>query len=255
MANARKFGERSQEQFDPTWEWRLGSNRRNLQPNSHMICSGLSDPDPEARQRSRRYIEAQDHMENEGVAAVSPASHGIGRRYIEAEDHQVTRGDHIPLSPPFKGRRHIIPTDHVKTEVLQHTTQTNMRLTREEELKANIRDALEARNITVYDERRWSEAVGQPRGVHWVLEAVTETSHVIGVEGRNAQLIAERLSMKQVAELRSFGLRFSPKRSAGSDVCQVHRQKRSTYSLNPSLSSQGVDGAMMGGYGYAAIAA
>ena len=48
----------------------------------------------------------------------------------------------------------------------------------EEELKAIIRDAVEARNITVYDERRWSETVGQPRGVHWVLEAVTETSHV-----------------------------------------------------------------------------
>ena len=53
-----------------------------------------------------------------------------------------------------------------------------LQLTQEKELKANIRDAVEARNITVYDERRWSEAVGQPRGVHWVLEAVTETSHV-----------------------------------------------------------------------------
>ena len=48
----------------------------------------------------------------------------------------------------------------------------------EEQLKANTRDALEARNITVYDEWRWSEDIGQPRGVHWVLEAVTETSHV-----------------------------------------------------------------------------
>jgi hypothetical protein len=220
-----------------------------------MICTGLSDPDPEARQRSRRYIEAEDHMENDGVAAVSPVSHGIGRRYIEAEDHQVTRGDHIPLSPPFKGRRHIIPTDHVKTDVLQHTPQATTRLTREDEFKAKIRDALAERDITVYDEKRWSEAVGQPRGVHWVLEAVTETSHVIGVEGRNAALIAERLSMKQVAELRSFGLRFSPKRAAGFDVSPVHRQKRSPYSLNPSLTSQGVDGAMMGGYGYAAMAA
>ena len=44
-----------------------------------------------------------------------------------------------------------------------------VRLTREEELETNTRDALEARNITVYDEQRWSEAVGQLRGVHWVL--------------------------------------------------------------------------------------
>lgn len=76
-----------------------------------------------------------------------------------------------------------------------------------------------------------------PRGNHWVIESLTEQRKTITREGASARLIAEKLSLMTIAELRYFGVRFSSKSAPRPPF---HRQKHNSLNVNPTLASQGV---------------
>lgn len=182
----------------------------------------------------------EDHMECEGISSPEIPLHGSGRRYIEAEDHQVTRQDFEcgADGSPGRGRKHIIPIDHFHADLMP------LRAEGKTDLSAQVKEAIKewmvaTLDMIVFDERRWQrDVVVQPRGVHWVIESVTERMQCIAREGPNAKAIAERLSMMQISELRYFGVRFRAKTDPKPPP--LHRQKGSVLAENPSLTSEGV---------------
>jgi len=202
---------------DSSREWGLGHNRRNLGPKDHMEAEGLSAP---------------------------PVSAATGRRAIQAEDHQVVHEDfgwEDSQRQTGGGRRHIIPADHLKSEVMRPQSEiASPKVRGGNEMKDAIKECLlSSCGMIIFDEDRWQRVLVQPRGVHWVIEVVSHDALVITREGPSARAIAERLSMMQINELRHFGVRYRAK--TDQKPAPFHRQKGSALDTNPTLTSQGVE--------------
>lgn len=196
----------------------------------------------------RRYIGSQDHMQNEGVSIPVNLAHGYGRRHLIPEDHQVTREDHLGDEATERlqhgvGRKLIVPFDHMKSDVLKPVEEIpNPKVPSDLDMKDALKDWLvTVHNMFVFDERKWDNEVNvQPKGCHWVIEALTEQKKSISREGPSARLIAEKLSMMPSSDLRYFGIRFASR----NDPQPVRREKRGTFEDNRSLVSPGVQDAL-----------
>jgi len=165
------------------------------------------------RPQGRKYIGTEDHMQNDGVSMPRPAPHGHGRRHLTPEDHvdfsQAIDGAHMSFQP---SRKLLIPTDHVKENVLKPVEEIQrVKVPSNDEMKDAVKDWLvTVHSMFVFDERKWEREVAvEPRGTMWVIEALTERKQSVSREGPSARIIAEKLAMCQVSQLRHFGLRFA----------------------------------------------
>jgi len=198
-------------------------------------------------QSGRRYIGCNMHMQDAGTSAPVPDRHGRGRRRIDPMDHQVTRADHEELPCPEPGtgagRRHLVPADHLRSDVMRPVEEIKAaKLPTTEDMKDAIKEWMTAvHGMTIFNERLWIEVVVQPRGINWVIEALTEQRKAISREGPTARAIAEKISMMPVAELRHFGARFA---GANEARAPQHREKRAPFEDNPTLISPGMHNVM-----------
>jgi len=193
----------------------------------------------------RRYIGTADHMENAGLSVPLPANHGYGRRHIIPEDHLV--GDAIDPADlrlhQGKGRKLIVPFDHLKSDVLKPVSDiTPVKVPTTDDMKGAIKDwLLTVHNMYVFSEKQWDTEVSvQPKGCHWVIEALTQQKKSIGREGPTARVIAEKMSMMPGSDLHHFGIRF-----AGYNDPKIERHAKHTpFPDNRSLVSPGVQDAL-----------
>jgi len=194
----------------------------------------------------RRYIGSEDHMENDGMSVPLSMPHGYGRRHLIPEDHQVTREDFADQEAERlqhgQGRKLIVPFDHVKSDVLKPTEEIMpVKVPSREDMKDAIKDWLvSVHNMFIFNEQKWeSEVSVEPKGCHWVIEALTQQKRSIGREGPSARLIAEKLAMLPCSELRYFGVRFAGR----NDPMPLHREKHGTFQDNRTFVSPGVQDA------------
>jgi hypothetical protein len=240
----------------PPHQEELGHMRRYIGCQDHMINEGVSAPEvlPHSEElgHMRRHITCEDHMQNEGVSVPNPVPHGYGRKKIIPRDHQVTRGDHRGDEEDTQwdarlqhgqGRKLIVPQDHLKSDVLKPIEEiAAVKVPTSSDMKDAIKDWLvTVHHMFVFDEAKWDSEVNvEPRGCHWVVEAFTQQKRSISREGPSARLIAEKLSMMPISELRYFGVRFAGR----NDPQPVRRDMSATSKENRSLVSPGVHDAL-----------
>lgn len=178
---------------------------------------------------------------------------GHGRKHFDVEDHIAPRG-HIEttkqLPPPPVGRKHAVVADSIQEEVFVHPeTVRPARVPRDGDMKDAIREWAETNfNLMVFNENNWKDLIVTPRGNHWTIEALTEQRKSISREAASAQLLAEKLSLMTVAELRHFGLRFrgpgderkTTDRAPGPGACR----KKRVSEFNPTMTSSGMLGVL-----------
>jgi len=191
-----------------------------------------------------------DHMEKFGVSVPVPAPHGYGRRHLIPMDHQVTRADYeeqMSLQDDRlqngQGRKLIVPFDHMKCDVLKPLEEIQpVKCPTNSDMKEALKDWLvTVQDMFVFDEGKWAtEVIVEPRGCHWVVEALTQTMKSVSREGPTAKLIAEKLAMMPNSELRYFGLRFA----GPNDPKPIRREKHATEKENRSFVSPGVQDSM-----------
>jgi hypothetical protein len=248
----------------------MGRMKRYIGVQDHMVNEGLAEadyrPPGEELGHMMRYIGCEDHMQNEGISVPDPVPHGYGRKKIIPRDHQITRGDHRGDEENIQwdarlqhgqGRKLIVPLDHLKSDVLKPMEEiAAVKVPTGSDMKDAIKDWLvTVHHMFVFDEKKWdSEVHVEPRGCHWVVEAFTQKKQSISREGPTARLIAEKLSMMPISELRYFGVRFAGR----NDPQPAPRDMSATSKENRSLVSPGVDSALNaygkplgGGGGYA----
>jgi len=227
-------------------------------PAGRLCARKMEDGYPSNRQQpgdfelghGRRYIGAADHMQNDGVSAPVAMSHGYGRRHLIPEDHQVTRGDYVEQVSVEdlrlqhgQGRKLIIPFDHVKCDVLKPIEEiAPVKVPSRGDMKEAVKDWLiTVHAVVISDERKWVDEVNvEPRGCHWVVEALTQQKKSISREGPSARVIAEKMAMMPNSELRYFGIRFA----GPNDPKPLRREKHATFQDNRSLVSPGVQDAI-----------
>jgi hypothetical protein len=194
----------------------------------------------------RRYIGTEDHMQSSGMSAPMYVGHGYGRKHIIPQDHHVTREDHIgdafdPRLTP--SRRLIVPQDHLKSDILKPMSDiAAVKVPTTDDMKGAIRDWLiTVHNMFVCNEAKWeSEVTVEPKGCHWVIEALTAQKKSVSREGPSARIIAEKMSMMPGSELTHFGIRFAGR----NDPQPMRREKRGTFEDNRSLVSPGIQDAL-----------
>jgi hypothetical protein len=206
-------------------------------------------PSPEAFELGHlaRHYNVEDHMQNAGTSAPVGMAHGYGRRHITPEDHQVTSYDYIePEAERLKhgsGRKLIVPYDHMKCDVLKPIEEIeNVKVPSRQDMKEAIKDwLLTVHNMFIFNEAKWENEVNvEPKGCHWVIEALDQQKNSIAREGPTARFIAEKLSMVPQNELRQFGVRYAGR----NDPAPIRREKHGTFENNRSLVSPGVQDAL-----------
>jgi len=196
----------------------------------------------------KRHFDVEDHMLSDGVSAPVPAAnHGYGRKHMIPVDHQVTREDgdvdNVTGGEGRKGRKLIIPYDHLKSDVMRPVSDIDpVRVPTTDDMKSAVKDWLiTVHSMFVFNETKWDTEVSlEPNGCHWVIEALTQQKRSISREGPSARVIAEKMSMMPPADLHHFGIRFAER----NDPQPPRREKRGTFEDNRSLVSPGVQDAL-----------
>merc|ERR1711904_11280 len=233
-------GHSKDDDFQEGIERGIGHGKHHIDSPDHLHDMGMPDDcvDGPKHGQGRRFIEPVDHMITSGTSAPAPVAHGHGRKHIQPRDHMVTDGEAEGDHQTIQGRKHCIPVDHLKTEVLVPPP-----LNYEPPSLAEMKDAVKewlvsVHDMVIYNQKTWEQdVIMTPRGNHWVIESLTEQRKTITREGASARLIAEKLSLMTIAELRYFGVRFSSKSAPRPPF---HRQKHNSLNVNPTLASQGV---------------
>mmetsp|Transcript_75268 Transcript_75268/g.178838 ORF Transcript_75268/g.178838 Transcript_75268/m.178838 type:complete len:306 (-) Transcript_75268:41-958(-) len=163
----------------------------------------------------RRQLQ-EDHMVRTGVAAPPAAPYNSGRRYQDSAPQPPFGNEDTGAVGPdveIKGRRHMLPVDHFKTELWEPQQGSQARaLQQNSDIKVAIEEAAVYQyGLVVSNPQLWAKAAVRRCGNAWVLEAITGDGKTVAREGASARAIANTLSMLAIADLRHFGLRFAGK--------------------------------------------
>lgn len=245
--SSSSYGGRNRPQFrvedsisnDGSFDQRPGAGQKHFAEDDSFDAPGYGIEPP----RGRKYIGTEDHMQNEGVSMPRPAPHGHGRKHMIPEDHmQFNQGFAIDEERVHPSRRQIIVMDHVKENVMKPVEEIErVKVPTNNEMKDAIKDWLvTVHNMFVFDESKWDREVEvKPRGTLWVVETLTEQKRSISREGPSARLIAEKLAMCQVMELRNFGIRFAGRNDRTGSAPALPPEAR-VNEENPTRFSPGV---------------
>lgn len=179
-----------------------------------------------------------------GVSAPTKPPHGQGRKHHQPVDHYVTRLDlddsqivDVPQVP--QRRKQFIEKDRMKTEVMTHGGEDEVKVMTPEQMKDAVQDALQSvHGMVIFEKKKWDDVTMVSCGTHWTIETLTEQMKTINRIGLNGKALAEKLSLMTAAELRYFGIRFGVKSPATDS--KFHTGKARVIEVNPSFSSTGV---------------